>query len=254
MPETDSQTAKEDDLLTIIVPCLNEEGAIAETIADILAVAPTLPMPIKIWMVDDGSTDNTRAVMESLCERHPECNMRVNPRNMGIGRTVLSTYEVIDPSSWVTVIPGDNEFRFESIHNFMKLRHDHDVVLGYFGNPIIRTFTRRMASNAFRSLACLLYGYNFRYLNGMKMYRLWAFEGIEVKSGGFAYNAELVAKAILRNPNLRIGEAPFVARGRAAGSTTAFKPKAILRAVRELNRGVQSVHEYRLAVIRAEDS
>ena len=138
--------------------------------------------------------------------------------------------------------------------DYRKVKDQLLNALTNFGNPIIRTFTRRMASNAFRSLACLLYGYNFRYLNGMKMYRLWAFQGIEVKSGGFAYNAELVAKAILRNPNLRIGEAPFVARGRAAGSTTAFKPKAILRAVRELNRGVQSVHEYRLAVIRAEDS
>ena len=238
-----------EELLTVIVPCLNEEGAIASTIADILAIADALPLPVEVCMVDDGSKDGTRAEMQRLCEAHPRCRMRVNERNLGVGRSVLDTFPSVRPGSWVTVIPGDNEFRFSSIHKFLALRDRYDVILGYFGNPIIRPLVRRLSSQAFTKLACLVHGYSFRYLNGMKLYRVEAFAGIEVHSRGHAYNAELVAKAMLRDPTLRFGEAPFIARGRASGRSNAFRPKSILQAIRELKRGVEAVAAYREQVI-----
>ena len=65
---------------------------------------------------------------------------------LGLGRTVMSKYEVIDPDGWVSVIPGDNEVDFRSIHNFLAVRDRYDVVLGYLQNPVIRPFARRIAS------------------------------------------------------------------------------------------------------------
>ena len=36
--------------------------------------------------------------------------IRENPRNLGVGRSVMNAYEEIEDDSWVTVLPGDNEF------------------------------------------------------------------------------------------------------------------------------------------------
>jgi len=240
--------------LTILIPCLNEERNLTATVENAIMTARDLPMDFEIIMIDDGSRDATQDVMKRLCGEHSCCRMRVNPRNLGVGRSVMSAYDDVSDRSWVTVLPGDNEFDFRSIHNFIALRDQYDLVLGYFQNPVIRPFRRRFASASFGSLVKTLYGFDFRYLNGMKLYKVEVFREIEVESANYAYTAELIAKAILRNPALRVGEAPFVATGRAYGSSNAFRPRAVATAAYEVLRGQRSVAAYREQVIRREES
>ena len=237
------------ELLTVVVPCCNEEQSVGPTVESILAERDRLEVRLEVLLVDDGSTDGTRAVMERLSREHRECRIKVNPTNLGVGRAVLDAYEEIDRDSWVTVVPGDNEIVFASIHGYLELRDHYDVILGYFRNAVIRTATRRLASQAFMFTVRLLYGFTYRYLNGMKMYRAWVFQGLDIRSGGHAFNAELLAKAVLRNPELRIGEVPFLARGRARGSSKAFRVGSVLRALRDVVVGVRSVARYRREVI-----
>jgi glycosyltransferase involved in cell wall biosynthesis len=237
-----------DELLTLLVPCFNEEHNIEHTVRGIFAEA--LPVTLDVLLVDDCSTDGTLGVMERLAERYP-VRIRRNPENLGLGRTVMSAYASIDPDSWVCVIPGDNEFDFRSIHRFLDARHDLDVVLGYIQNPVIRPFERRIGSWAFTKTVATLYGFPYQYFNGMKMYRCRAFSQLEVISSGHAYIPELLAKAVLRNPALRIGQVPYITRGRATGETKAFQPKSIWKAMREVARGKASVDAYREVAILA---
>jgi hypothetical protein len=173
-----------------------------------------------------------------------------NEKNLGVGRSILNTYDSLDPHSWVTVVPGDNEIVFASIYRYLEVRANSDIILGYLQNPVIRPIARRFASHLFTVVVSLLFGFGYRYLNGMKMYRVRAFQGLEVVSGGHAFNAELLAKAILRDPTLRITEVPFMARGRAHGSTKAFRPGSILRALTDVVRGAASVATFRQKVIQ----
>jgi glycosyltransferase involved in cell wall biosynthesis len=240
----------ERETLYAIVPCLNEESGITATVDGILQHAATLPVEVRVLMIDDGSSDTTRDRMQELCERDERCSMLVNETNLGMGRSVLRAYAEIPDRSWVVGLPGDNELVFESIDNFLDVRDRHDLVLGYLQNPVIRTFNRRLASWAFTKVVSTLYGFPWRYLNGMKMYRIEVFRGLEVVSGGHAFMAEMVAKAQLRRPELRIGEVPFAARGRARGSSKAVRPGSVLRAVADTWRGARSVARYREQVVR----
>ncbi len=240
------------ECLTVIIPCLNEEANVGDTVRGVLQVAEGLPVAVEVLLIDDGSTDGTRAVMEEICDGEDRCRMKVNTRNLGLGRSVLGAYEEIPPESWITVIPGDNEFIFDSIEAFLEVRDRFDVILGYLQNPVIRPLRRRMASRLFTLVASVLYGFNFQYLNGMKMYRARAFRGIEVTSGGHAFVAELLAKAILRDPRLRIGEVPFAARGRSGGASKAIRPTSVVRALKEVWAGKLSVNAYRKKAIAGE--
>lgn len=237
--------------LHVLIPCLNEEATIRGAVLEVLAHAPKLPMPVRITMIDDGSTDRTRQIMEQLAEEHEVCEVIVNPRNLGLGRSVTNAYERIPDGAWVTVFPGDKELVFgASVDNFMAVRHEYDLILGYLQNTVVRTFTRRLASYAFSKVTATLYGFPWRYLNGLKMYKVEVFRGIEVVSGGHAYMAEMVAKAQLRRPDLRIGQAAFVSRGRKAGESRAFTSRSVSRAVREVYNGSRSVSEFRKEVVQ----
>jgi dolichyl-phosphate beta-glucosyltransferase len=245
-------TPSDGERLTVIVPCLNEAAVVTTTVEQVQEVVRTLPLRAELLLVDDGSVDGTSDVLRGLCERFSNCRMRSHPRNLGLGRAVMASYESIPDGSWVTVMPGDNEIIFDSIRSLLAIRSDHDVVLGYLGNPVIRTISRRAASALFTLSVRILYGFPYRYLNGLKLYRVEAFRGIEVVSSGHGFNAELLAKAILRNPALRVGEAPFRARGRAMGRSKAFRPRSILRSAREAIVGYRSVCAYRRQVVEGQ--
>lgn len=240
------------ETLCVLVPCLNEQDLVRRTVEEVLRHADRVSPHVEVVMIDDGSTDDTRAVMQDLCDEDSRCRLIAHDVNRGLGRCVTEAYDSIDDDTWVTVFPGDSEFVFaESIDNLLEARHGHDVVLGYLYNPVVRKLGRRIASTGFLKLTKTIYGFRWRSLNGMKLYRAGAFKGIHVVSGGHAYVAELLAKAQLRRPDLRITEAPFISRGRAIGDSHAIKPMSVLRAVHETYKGAQDVGQYREKMVRA---
>jgi glycosyltransferase involved in cell wall biosynthesis len=215
-------------------------------VEEVLDHADALPMSLEVVVIDDGSTDGTRAVIQQLCAEDPRVRMIAHDENRGLGRCVTEAYDTIEDGTWVTVFPGDSEFVFaESIDNLLAARRGHDVVLGYLYNSVVRKLGRRVASTTFLKLTKTLYGFRWRALNGMKLYRVEAFKGIHTVSGGHAYVAELLAKAQLRAPELRITEAPFLSRGRSVGNSHAIKPRSVLRAVHETYKGAKDVGKYR---------
>jgi hypothetical protein len=50
--------------LSIVIPAYNEEGAVRETVSRISLALSKLPTRFEIIVVDDGSTDGTRAAAE----------------------------------------------------------------------------------------------------------------------------------------------------------------------------------------------
>jgi glycosyltransferase involved in cell wall biosynthesis len=240
------------ETLVVIVPCFNEEHNLRQTVESIREVARELPLAVEILLIDDGSTDGTRHLIEELCGQGG-CQSIINERNLGMGRSLVNAYRQLRPGTWVTVLPGDNEIDFASIKGFVALRDRYDLILGYFQNPIIRPLGRRLVSMGYLRLVQFLYGFPFRYLNGLKLFKVEVFQGIEVQSAGHAYVSELLAKAILRNPGLRIGEAPFIARGRATGNSKAIRPRSVLQAIREVGTGLRVVARYRDEIIRRGD-
>ncbi|MGB5808941.1 MAG: glycosyltransferase family 2 protein [Polyangiales bacterium] len=244
-------SANLNEKLCVLVPCLNEQDLVRRTVEEVLEHANRISVAVEVVMIDDGSTDDTRNVMAQLCKQDSRCRMIAHDVNRGLGRCVTDAYQTIDDDTWVTVFPGDSEFVFaESIDNLLAARRGHDVVLGYLYNPVVRKLSRRVASTGFLKLTKTIYGFRWRSLNGMKLYRASAFKGIEIVSGGHAYVAELLAKAQLRRPDLRIAEAPFISRGRAVGDSHAIKPMSVLRAVRETYKGAQDVGKYREKMVR----
>ena len=242
-----------DELLTVIIPCLNEEDNVAATAQSVFDLAPDLPVDVEILFVDDGSTDDTLSIMREIADGREMCRIMVNSENLGLGRSAMKAYERIDPDSWATILPGDNEFIFESIRNFLEVRGEYDLIVGYLNNAVIRPMFRRLASEAFTQLINFMYGFSHRHLNGMKMYRVSCFRGLDIISSGHAFNAELFAKALLRDPTIRIGEVPYLARGRAHGQTKALRPASVLQAIREVYEGKKSVEAYRERVIQSQD-
>jgi glycosyltransferase involved in cell wall biosynthesis len=72
-------------LISIIVPVYNEARTVAAVIERLLAI--DLPAPREILVVNDGSSDGTRAVLDAL-PAHPSVTIIHSDRNRGKGHAV----------------------------------------------------------------------------------------------------------------------------------------------------------------------
>ena len=250
-PTAEAEQARSDETLVVVVPCYNEEANIEQTVQSIRSVASDLPLHVDVLLIDDGSSDGTKEKISDICDRYGYSAM-YNAENRGVGWSLLEAYKRIDPGHWVTIMPGDNEIDFASIKGFVRVRDEFDLILGYLQNPVIRPLGRRLFSVAYMRTVRIIYGFPFRYLNGMKLFRANVFQGIDVEAAGHAFNSELLAKAILRDPSIRIGEASFIARGRATGNSNAIRPSAVVQSVLEVGRGWRSVGQFRNKVTRGD--
>ncbi len=71
--------------LSVLMPVFNEEDTVEQIIADVLAV----PLDLELIVVDDGSTDHTRAKLRAL-EREHDARVRIvyAPKNAGKGAAI----------------------------------------------------------------------------------------------------------------------------------------------------------------------
>jgi len=74
--------------LSIVIPAYNESARIEATLARVLECVDTRHWDAEILVVDDGSTDNTAAIIQQWMARHPQLHLVKNPGNRGKGYSV----------------------------------------------------------------------------------------------------------------------------------------------------------------------
>ena len=75
--------------VSVVVPCHNEEGNIAECVRRV----PTFGRRTEILVVDDGSTDGTRASVEALMRADPRVRLIAFDANQGKANAVRAGFE-----------------------------------------------------------------------------------------------------------------------------------------------------------------
>lgn len=66
--------------LSIVIPALNEERRLPETLRRILDFLARQPYRAEVLVVDNGSTDSTAALAAGIAARHPEVRVLQDPR------------------------------------------------------------------------------------------------------------------------------------------------------------------------------
>jgi dolichyl-phosphate beta-glucosyltransferase len=74
--------------LSIVIPCYNEEQRLPRTIEQIERYLAGNGVSYELILVDDGSTDATRRIMDAAAERNPAVRLEALPHNRGKGRAL----------------------------------------------------------------------------------------------------------------------------------------------------------------------
>jgi glycosyltransferase involved in cell wall biosynthesis len=218
--------------LTILMPVFNERSTVEAAVDD--ALTAELPVPTRqLVIVDDGSTDGTRELLQSA--DWPE-NVKVvyHERNLGKGAAVRTALQHAT-EEFAAILDADLEYRAADLAHVLEplVSGDASVVLG----------TRAWTSQS---------SYSFWYVMGNKsvtlatnvLYNCWIsdvmtchkamrtdlFRSLALRERGFAIEPEIAARVL--RAGKRIHEVPisYKARGREAGKKlTAFDGLRVLR-------------------------
>jgi dolichyl-phosphate beta-glucosyltransferase len=101
--------------LSVVVPCYNEEQRLPRTIEQIEAYLDARGDPYELILVDDGSADATRKVMDDAAAKHKAVRIVALPRNRGKGRALAEGVKVSRGES-VLVTDADLSTPIDELH------------------------------------------------------------------------------------------------------------------------------------------
>jgi dolichyl-phosphate beta-glucosyltransferase len=102
--------------LSVVIPAYNEEQRLPRTIEQIERYLNGRGMSYELILVDDGSTDGTRQVMDAAAERNQSVRLEALPSNRGKGRALAAGVAVARGED-VLVTDADLSTPIEELEN-----------------------------------------------------------------------------------------------------------------------------------------
>lgn len=140
---------------SIIIPLKNEEENIHELIAELTPVMEALNAPWELICVDDGSTDQTLALLSELKKINPFLRILAFEKNYGQSSAFDAGFKAAS-GEFIITLDGDRQNDPKDIPKLIAAASDADLVTGHRVNrkdPLTKKLISRLA-NFVRSRFC----------------------------------------------------------------------------------------------------
>jgi len=199
-----------DPLLSVVMPVYNERTTIDEIVRRVLAV----PLRVELVVVDDGSEDGTREILEQL-----QCELRfklLRQKNAGKGAALRRGFAEVT-GDLVVIQDADLEYSPEEYPQLIELICDDkaDVVYGsrFLGRHRAFMFAHYMGNKLVTFATNVLYNTMLTDMETCyKAMRINVLRSMKLKSNGFGIEPEITAKIFKRG--YRVYEVPITYAGR----------------------------------------
>ena len=180
--------------LTIFFPCYNDAGTIGSLIASADTVASEYTDDYEILGVDDGSTDNSRNLLDELKRRYQRLRTVYHGKNKGYGAALCSGFSHAT-KDLIFYTDGDGQYDVLELRKFIPIMQDGiDVVNGYKifrHDPWHRIFIGTIYLRCMR----LIFNLHVRDIDcDFRLIRRRVFEKIQLKNTSGVICLELVKK------------------------------------------------------------
>lgn len=180
--------------LSVVIPAYNEAQSLKLVTEEAARFLRRHVDKFELIIVDDGSTDETPAVIQQLAVRFPELRVICHATNLGYGTSLRDGFAA-SQHEWVFFTDADHQFRIDSLLDLLPLRDEADIIVG-FRRERQDPWIRRFLSFGYNVLMQLLFDVQVRDIDcAFKLFRRKMLESVQIESQRFFVNTELLVKA-----------------------------------------------------------
>lgn len=204
--------------LTIVIPCYNEEKALPVVVPALMEFAEK--NALKVIVVNDGSKDNSRKVLEDFAVKYSGLTVVHHKVNRGYGGAIKTGIASADTDLVIT-IDADGQHNLQDVISMRDalISSEADMVIGARGNGG-SSFFRNTGKWIIRKISRILIPNKISDLNsGIKIYRReLAMKYISLCPDGMAYS-DVIALIFINQRHL-VTETAVSISNRIAGHST----------------------------------
>ncbi|MDZ4742498.1 MAG: glycosyltransferase family 2 protein [Verrucomicrobiota bacterium] len=211
--------------ISIIVPIFNEEENLPELTAQIVKGIEPLQTSYEILLVDDGSTDGSLAILDTLKSQYPTLSVLQFTRNAGQSAALHAGLNKARGNLLVS-LDGDLQNDPDDIPRLVGLLKDFDLVCGYrakrkdttakrIASRIANFVRSRFVGDGVRDTGCTLKAYRKEVVTALPLFRgMHRFIPALIKGAGFT----VTEVAVNHRPRIH-GVSKYSVAGRAWKAT-----------------------------------
>ena len=225
--------------LSIIMPALNEDANIRDAVQESLSALNQENIAGEIIVINDGSTDSTRPLVETIMKKEGRVRIINHDQPMGIG---ASFWEGADHAEGdvVIMLPGDNENEPMEILRYAKLMDHVDIVIPFVYNKQSRSLFRNGLSFVYRFIINTTFRTHLNYTNGTVLYRKSLLEELDYRSNGFFFQTDILMRTIKKG--YLFAEVPYRLGLRESGESKAVSFPSFLQVAKGYIRLVRDYY------------
>jgi glycosyltransferase involved in cell wall biosynthesis len=142
--------------ISVFFPAYNDANSIGKLVSDALEILPALTDDYEVIVVNDGSTDETAAVLRELAQERGRVRVVTHETNQGYGAALQSGFRAAS-KDLIFYTDGDGQYDVRELPRlFSLLTKDVDVVNGYKLERADK-INRKIVGGSYNRLAHLLF-------------------------------------------------------------------------------------------------
>src|SRR3974390_204885 len=182
--------------VSFVVPALNEEKVVERVVREIHENVDRNVGTYEIILIDDGSTDRTAQIMDSLSRELSNVRALHNNPNIGLGASYQRGVNEAK-YDYVRMLCGDGGLPASSLPPIIEKIGTADIVIPYMTNlKSIKTPIRYLISRCYTRLLNLLSGHKLNYYNGLPVHQRSLLNNTVMTSSGFGFQGGFLVKLL----------------------------------------------------------
>jgi dolichol-phosphate mannosyltransferase len=196
--------------ISVVIPAQNEEGSIVEAIDGAVTVLERDRIAYEVLVIDDGSTDSTRELVDAVAEKNPRVRCLRSPYPSGFGMAVRAGLENFSGDGVVILMADQSDDPEDLVMYHHILAEGWDCAFGsrfmpgavVTDYPSLKMVFNRAANLFIRTIFRLNYNDT---TNAFKAYRREVIETVSpLLSKHFNLTVELPLKAVTRGHTFKV--------------------------------------------------
>ena len=190
--------------LSVVIPARDEQDALPHTVRQLHGVLREAGIDHEIVVVNDGSRDNTAAVLQDLVAEIPQLRPVNNPGPHGFGRAVTLGFDHVQGDAVVVLMADDSDDSQDVVRYWRLLCEGWECVFGSRfiagGSVTDYPFVKLVLNRCINTFIRLIFGVRLNdTTNAFKAYRTHVLRGLKpYLAPHFNLTVELPLKAIVR--------------------------------------------------------